>query len=119
MAAYKWPKSGAYNLINKDSIKALKRLRKTQGFIVDNRDFPGMDCDLCKKPIPQPANNYSRPNFDNRATYFPKTKVLQVLHYYCAWQHLFGQLYSMDGTVQIKVNHLDFIYINGQLVGLK
>ena len=119
MAAYKWPKSGAYNLVNKDSIKALKRLRKTQDFIVDNRDFPGMDCDLCKKPIPQPANNDSRPNFDNRATYFPKTKVLQILHYYCAWQHLFGQLYSMDGTVQIKVNPLDFIYINGQLVGLK
>ena len=117
---YQWPKSGAYKLINKESIKALKRLRKSQMFIVDNRDFPHMDCDLCKKPVPQPRiNNYQRPIFDNRATYFPKTKILQVLHYDCSWQHLFGQIYSMDGTAQIKVNHLDFIYMNGQLIGLK
>ena len=118
--AYRWPKSGAYNLINKDSVKALKRLRKSQMFIVDNRDFPHMNCDLCKKPVPQPRiNNYQRPIFDNRATYFPKTKILQVLHYDCSWQHLFGQIYSLDGTAQIKVNHLDFIYMNGQLIGLK
>ena len=118
--AYQWPKSGAYNLINKESIHALKRLRKSQMFIVDNRDFPHMDCDLCKKPVPQPRiNNYQRPIFDNRATYFPKTKILQVLHYDCSWQHLFGQIYSLDGTAQIKVNHLDFIYMNGQLIGLK
>ena len=118
--AYRWPKSGAYNLINKDSVKALKRLRKSQMFIVDNRDFPHMDCDLCKKPVPQPRiNNYQRPIFDNRAIYFPKTKILQVLHYDCSWQHLFGQIYSLDGTAQIKVNHLDFIYMNGQLIGLK
>jgi hypothetical protein len=122
--AYQWPKSGAYKLINKDSVSALKRLRKNNYFIVDTRDFPNMDCDLCKKPIPQPevkvdVNGFEyRPSFDNRATYFPTTKILQVLHYYCSWQHLFGQIYSMDGTAHIKVDHLEFIYINGQAVGL-
>ena len=123
--AYQWPKSGAYKLINKESVKALKRLRKTNDFIVDTRDFPGIDCDLCKKPIPQPPevkkdmNGFAyRPNFDNRATYFPKTKILQVLHYYCSWQHLFCQIYSMDGRANIKVDNLEFVYINGQAVGL-
>ena len=108
--SYIWPKSGAYKLINKDSVSALKRLRKSNSFIVDTRDFPNLDCDLCKKAI--------TPKDGNRATYFPKTKVLQVMHYYCSWQHLFGQIYSIDNTARIKVDHLEFVYINGHMVGL-
>ena len=117
--AYQWPKSGAYDLINRESISALKRLRKSRMFIVDTNDFPNMDCDLCKKPIPPVAEKSSRRAiFGNRATYFPKTNILQILHYYCSWQHLFGQIYSIDGQANIKVGHLEFVYINGQAVGL-
>ena len=122
--AYQWPKSGAYDLINRESISALKRLRKSRMFIVDTNDFPNMDCDLCKKPIPPVVKKIDqsgfvyRSGFANRATYFPKTNILQVLHYYCSWQHLFGQIYSMDGQVNIKVDHLEFVYINGKAVGL-
>ena len=122
---YQWPKSGAYNLINKESIHALKRLRKSLMLIVASRDFPHMDCDLCKKTIQQPPeekqdrNGFAyRPNYDNRATYIPKTKILQVLHYDGSWPHLFGQIYSMDGRVNIKGDNLEFVYINGQAVGL-
>ena len=105
-----WPLYGAYKRLTRESIKRLKRLRKSDMFVVDAEFYP-LECDLCLQPITKEG--------DNRATYFPKTKVLQVLHYQCSWQHLFGQIYSMDGReARIHEGHLEFVYINGKSIGL-
>ena len=99
MANYQWPMSGRYKLVNRDSVRALRRLRTAHSFIVDNRDFPELACAACGEPIAQPRIDNGRPVFDNRAHYFPKAKTLQVLHYSCAWSRILARIDKLDGQI--------------------
>ena len=76
-----------YRVINEWT--ELRRCRRTQFVIVSDRMLP-VDCAVCDKTIQKGEHN--------RAEYRPRLRRGKVMHYDCAWNQIFGDIFGVPAN---------------------
>ena len=74
-----------------------KRCRKLQCFILSKSciNKESITCTICNKPITEKCGN--------RCEYHPKSKKIACMHYECAWQSIFLNIFLKKDTYEGKL----------------